>query len=139
MKKINSAFLATAFTLTLAVMTTAGAVSSAGMYNPGPVSITTPSSTITTTAGAAPTSTAGIINPAPGTIGVSPLIAPTSNQLQIGQQPGATTNTNTVCVDSGVQGRRCGIEAMTFCKLNPQAANCQTINSDTNSDTNLIK
>lgn len=35
-----------------------------------------------------------------------------------------------VCVDSGSQGRRCGIMAVTFCKINPDAQNCQTINTD---------
>ena len=35
-----------------------------------------------------------------------------------------------VCVDSGIQGRRCGITAVTFCKLNPDAQNCQMINKE---------
>jgi hypothetical protein len=34
-----------------------------------------------------------------------------------------------ICVDSGAQGRRCGISAVTFCKLNPDALNCNTLNN----------
>jgi hypothetical protein len=34
-----------------------------------------------------------------------------------------------ICVDSGPQGRRCGFSAVTFCKLNPDALNCNTLNN----------
>jgi hypothetical protein len=37
---------------------------------------------------------------------------------------------NPICVDSGVQGRRCGITAINFCKNNPTALNCQTVLED---------
>ena len=78
-------------------------------------------STITTTAGAAPSATSGMYFPSPGMIGT-----PQVTQPQISPQSGA----NLKCVDSGVQGRRCGIEAVTFCRLNPDAINCQSINND---------
>ena len=76
----------------------------------------------TTTAGAAPSSTSGMYFPSPKTINPSsPTVLP---------QSGIITNPSNavlVCVDSGVQGRRCGIMAVTFCKLNPQAQNCKAL------------
>ena len=38
------------------------------------------------------------------------------------------TDSTLICVDSGVQGRRCGITAINFCKRYPEALNCNTIN-----------
>ena len=69
-----------------------------------------------TTSGFTPSSTAGIIQPESPKIKSSNLSSP-------------TLTTPPVCVDSGVQGRRCGITAITFCKINPDAINCNTINS----------
>ncbi|MBC7539091.1 MAG: hypothetical protein H7281_09735 [Bacteriovorax sp.] len=136
MKKFNSTLLSTVYFFTLfmvmnvsygaipAMTTTPGAApsSTSGIINSGPNSgANSGANSAVTTPGVGPFSTSGIINQAPA--------------LPIVVQPGSTLNSNnapTACVDSGSQGSRCGVEAVNFCKLNPQAANCQTINNDTN-------
>jgi hypothetical protein len=127
MKKFNSTLLSTVyfFTLFMVMNVSYGAVPA-----------------MTTTPGAAPSSTSGIINSGPNSLVTTPGAMPYSTSGIINQapatqvvQPGSTLNSNnapTSCVDSGLQGRRCGVEAVNFCKLNPQAANCQTITNDTN-------
>jgi hypothetical protein len=55
---------------------------------------------------------------------------PTSQQNKVPPDK-AQINPPLVCVDSGIQGRRCGITAINFCKRNPQALNCQIINGAT--------
>ena len=128
MNKFNSALLATVyfFTLFMVINVSYGAIPA-----------------MTTTPGAAPSSTSGIINSGPNSAVTTPGAVPFSTSGIINQapatprvvQPGSTLNSNnapTACVDSGSQGSRCGVEAVNFCKLNPQAANCQTINNDTN-------
>ena len=76
----------------------------------------------TTTAGAAPSSTSGTYFPSPKNIDQNP-------KTKLPQKAPITNpaNSNLVCVDSGVQGRRCGIMAVSFCKLNPDAQNCKAL------------
>ena len=128
MKKYNLTFLSTVFGLTIFVSVNnsyaANPSTTSGIYFPTPITTSPPATTTTT--GAAPSSTSGLMIPVPGTSAVSPGVNPGTIS-----SPTATP----VCVDSGVQGRRCGIEAVTFCKLNPQAENCQTLNN-TKGDTN---
>lgn len=123
MKKYNLTFLSTALALTIFVSVNnsyaATPSTTSGIYFPTPITTSPPATTTTTTTGAAPTSTSGLMIPLPGTSAVSPGVKPGTIS-----SPTATP----VCVDSGVQGRRCGIEAVTFCKLNPEAQNCQTLN-----------
>ena len=78
-------------------------------------------SNVPSTAGAASSSTSGIYQPA------------NKVKLPIIQKSGVDhlTPVPPVCVDSGAQGRRCGITAITFCKINPDALNCNTINNQT--------
>jgi hypothetical protein len=82
-----------------------------------------------------PSTTSGIYFPTP--IKTTPPAPPSTSGLMIpgALQPAVKSGTivsppaTPVCVDSGVQGRRCGIEAVTFCRLNPDAQNCQTLNN----------
>ncbi|MDD4973944.1 MAG: hypothetical protein PHY93_06315 [Bacteriovorax sp.] len=124
-KKNNLTFLSTALALTIFVSMNnsyaATPSTTSGIYFPTPIT-TSPPATTTTTTGAAPTSTSGLMIPLPGASAVSPGVNPAPATIN---SPTATP----VCVDSGVQGRRCGIEAVTFCKLNPEAQNCETLNN----------
>lgn len=63
-------------------------------------------------------STSGIIQPE------------TQRGVQTAKKP-VITNPPPVCVDSGVQGRRCGTMAVNFCKLNPDAINCKKLLNET--------
>jgi len=72
---------------------------------------------------APPTTTSGIIAPKES--------ATTSikNQVPPGLQPETITPTSTIptCIDLGIEGNKCGAEAVVFCKENPQHLNCQSI------------
>ena len=75
-------------------------------------------STVTTTAIGTSFTTAGLYQPV------------SKEKLPVIQKPGTfnITPIPPVCVDSGSMGRRCGITAVTFCKINPDALNCNAIN-----------
>jgi hypothetical protein len=73
---------------------------------------------VTTTAGGVSHTTSGLYQPI------------SKDKLPVIQKPGIINITPIppVCVDSGTMGRRCGITAVTFCKINPDALNCHLIN-----------
>jgi len=85
------------------------------------MSFTCNAAVTTTTAGAATSSTSGMYFPPQKNIDQSfKAVLPQSGPIITNPE-----NSNLVCVDSGVQGRRCGIMGVTFCKLNPDAQNCK--------------
>jgi hypothetical protein len=50
-------------------------------------------------------------------------------------KPNSNTTIETTpmdCIDSGLQGTKCGIEEIDFCKKNPQTISCQKLKNDNN-------
>lgn len=136
MKKFNSMFLSTIAVAIIsenvlaAVPSTitnpsgpTSSTSTSGFFNSGP----TPAST--NIFGSSPYISPGPTQAFQGSSGVSALTVRPQDQ----QQPSSNPSTvNMICVDSGIAGRRCGVEAVNFCRLNPDALNCHTLNDEVN-------
>jgi hypothetical protein len=67
----------------------------------------------------------------------SGIVAPAKiiTKSNLADKPNSNTTlktTPTACSDSGLQGNKCGIEGVAFCKQNPQAISCQGLINENN-------